>query len=181
MKNSDQLTPAEQPQETEAEKQAHLHALLSKMRDVMLVTYEATGSAPVTQARPMHVTKLEEDHSIWFMASHDSRKGEQLKQYSGAMVTGQADSRWVSMTGKVDIVRDRATIESMWSKGHEVWFPDGPSDPSVALFHFVPDEAEYWDASGRLGVKYLYEAARALVTGTAARDVKGQHGEVTAK
>lgn len=178
MKNSDQLGTKEQPQETLSERKAHLHEVLAKLRDVMLVTFESTGARPVTCARPMHVTRLDDDGTLWFMASHDSRKGEQLKRYSGANVTGQESSRWVSLTGNVEIVTDRAVVRSMWSKGHEIWFPDGPEDPDVALLKFTPEHGEYWDTSGVLGLKYAYEAARALMTGEAARDVKGQHGQV---
>ena len=179
MKNSDELSQGEQPQETNAEQREHLQAVLAKLSDVMLLTYEATGAAPLTAARPMHVTKLEPDGTLWFMASIDSRKSEQLRQYPGASVIAQDSSRWLSMRGHVQVVSDRAQVHALWSKFHEIWFPDGPDDPTVCLLCFRPDHAEYWDTSGVVGIKYMFENVRALVTGEAARDVRGQHGEVS--
>lgn len=49
---------------------------------------------------------------------------------------------------------------------------DGPlsfstaiADPSLAIVLVEPEEASYWDTSGGEGFKYLFEAAKAYVTG----------------
>jgi hypothetical protein len=46
----------------------------------------------------------------------------------------------------------------------EVWFK-GPDDPRACVLVFTPSEAELWDASGVKGLRYLFAAAKAFVTG----------------
>lgn len=163
--------------ETRAEQRKHVHEILSMMPDVMFLTYEETGPRPVQKGRPLHVTHLDDDGGMWFMVALDSRKVQDLRGFDQAMVTGQHDSRWIELAGTGVIVTDRTRIRQLWNKLHEAWFPLGSDDPNVCLIHFQPHHAEYWDNSGMVGVKYLFEVAKALVTGQAADDVKGTHGK----
>lgn len=171
------MTAQAKKAETRAEQRKHVHEILSKTDDVMFLTYEKTGPHPVQRGRPLHVTKLDDDGGMWFMVALDSRKVKDLRGYDEAIVTGQDSTRWIQLTGKCEVVTDRTRIRQLWSKFHEAWFPMGPDDPNVCSIHFQPQHAEYWDNSGVVGVKYLFEVAKALVTGHAAEDVKGVHGE----
>lgn len=161
------------------EERAHIHEMLEKISDVMFLSFASVGQAPVLDGRPLHVTAREDDNTLWFMVPRDSKKVAEVQRHSGAVVTAQTGSRWLAMSGIADVVNDRAKIESLWSKAHEVWFPNGPQDPNVCLLRFRPESAEYWDNSGMLGVKYLLAAAKAFVTGTQVEPVEGSHGEMT--
>lgn len=148
------------------EKREHLHALLEALPDIMLGTFEAVGERPSLRSRPMHVARLDADSSIWIVTSIDSEAAQQLDACATAVVTGQSGARYVSLNGEAEVVTDVDRIRSMWSKLHEIWFPSGPDDPNVGLIHFVPQEAELWDVSAARGFRYLFDAAKALVTGT---------------
>lgn len=63
------------------------------------------------------------------------------------------------------MVRDRARIHAAWKPAAEVYFPEGADDPRICLLVFHPTDAELWDLSGTRGVRYLFEAARALISG----------------
>ena len=167
--------------ETRDEQRKHVHEILSKTTDVMFLTYEKTGPQPAQRGRPLHVTQLDDDGGMWFMVALDSRKVKDLRAYDQAMVTAQDASRWIQLSGKGEIVTDRTRVRQLWNKFHEVWFPLGPDDPNVCLISFRPQHAEYWDNSGMVGVKYLFEVAKALVTGQGADEVKGVHGETTGR
>ena len=39
-------------------------------------------------------------------------------------------------------------------------------DPSLCLLRVEPVEASYWDMTGTTGIKYVFEMARAFVTGS---------------
>ncbi|HEY4088470.1 MAG TPA: pyridoxamine 5'-phosphate oxidase family protein [Bryobacteraceae bacterium] len=52
-----------------------------------------------------------------------------------------------------------------WSEAFRVWFPGGPSDPTLALIGVQPIDAEYWDNGGSNKLKCLFEAAKAYVKG----------------
>lgn len=172
------LSDTQRNQMVSADLRAHVHAVLEELSDVMLTTFERTGDDPIVRARPMHVTHLDQDDSIWIMTSLDSEAAKEIAAHRGSSVIAQSATRYVSATGLSDIVTDRSRIRAMWKKMHEVWFPQGPDDPQVCLIHFQPTEAEFWDVSSGRGLKYLYDAAKALLTGQKPRVDADQHGVV---
>jgi general stress protein 26 len=74
--------------------------------------------------------------------------------------------RFVSVSGHARVVRDLPTIEAVWSDAWKVWFPGGKTDPDLALIAVTPTAAEYWDNKGSKGLAYLFQAAKAYVSGT---------------
>jgi general stress protein 26 len=92
----------------------------------------------------------------------------------------QGDRRFVAMGGLGEIIDDREKIAKAWSETMRPWFPEGPSASDLVLIHFIPDEAEYWDSSGLKGVRFLFEAAKAIVTGRRLNDDDPRrHGSVS--
>jgi len=161
--------------ESRAEQRKHVHEILAQIPEVMFITSEQ--AEPLVQsARPLHVTRLEDNGGLWFMVGLDSRKVKDVQRFDQAMVIGQHSSRWIHLSGKAEIVSDRTKVRELWNKVHEAWFPLGPDDPNVGLIHFQPEHAEYWDNSGMVGIKYLFEVAVSLFTGQGAEPVKGAHG-----
>ena len=171
-------TTTEAP-ETPTDARRHVHEILEDMPDMMVLTYESTGASPRVSARPLHVTRLDADDTMWFMVGLDSKKVAEIRKHDDVVLTGQKGSRWIQLAGRAQIVSDRATVTALFSKMHEAWFPDGPSGPNVGLISFRPTTAEYWDTSGVRGVTYLFGVAKALLTGTAAESPKGSHGETS--
>jgi general stress protein 26 len=51
----------------------------------------------------------------------------------------------VSISGAARVVDDLERKKAMWNTFVQAWFPDGPTDPDVALVGVVVAEAEYWD------------------------------------
>lgn len=140
---------------------------LSHFSKVMLVTFGREGMHEL-HARPMAVARFDEDSpllTLWFVTHIESTKVAEVRSEHGAYVIGQDGSRFLSVSGSVDVVRDPARITEMWSKAFEVWFPKGPTDPNVTLLAFYPERAEVWDSTGLAGVRFMFEAAKALVTG----------------
>lgn len=167
--------------ETPAQQQAHVHEILSKLSNVMLLSFASTGAAPSISGRPLHIAKLDDDGTLWFVVAMDGTHVQQIQRYDHVLITGQDGSRWIHLDGRADVVTDVMQIQAVWNKMHEIWFPNGPTDPNVCLLRVRVIGAEYWDTSGMNGVKYIFEAARALVTGTAAQPISGSHGEVGTK
>ncbi|MFO0678435.1 MAG: pyridoxamine 5'-phosphate oxidase family protein [Polyangiaceae bacterium] len=175
---STSATPVE---ESPAERHAHVGKILATLRDVMFLSHSSGGHSsggefPAVSARPLHVTRLDDDHSMWFMVALDSKAVAEIRRHDVVSVTGHEGARWIHLTGRARVVDDRERVRAVWSKFHEVWFPDGPDDPNVGLVHFVPEGAEYWDTSGTRGLRYLFESAKALVTNTRVEPVPGSHG-----
>jgi general stress protein 26 len=76
-------------------------------------------------------------------------------------------------------VSDRQFIEKVWKAAWIISFPGGMTDPNIALLKFTAHEGEFWDNSGVQGLKYVYEAAKAYVTGEKVEPDATKNAKVT--
>jgi general stress protein 26 len=151
--------------------------LLQSFHTAMLVTHTTTGSL---HARPMEIAQTGSGSHVWFFTSLTSPKTEEIRQDQEVLLTLQKDhQKYLSIIGTADLVTDQATLSAYWKESYRVWFPEGLNDPHLALVHIIPQQAEYWDNSATQGVRYLYEAVGAPLSGTTP-DLKdtGNHGVV---
>lgn len=136
--------------------------LMADSRLAMLTSIDRTEGRLVS--RPMAVQQVEDDGTVWFFASDESPKADQLEVDPTVNVAFTSGSSWVSLAGRGAIVHDRAKIDELWNSGVEAWFPDGKDSPDVALLRIDPDSAEYWDMpGGRVASVVAY--AKSKVTG----------------
>lgn len=148
---------------SDAEKREHLKKLLGGFDTAMLVTRSADGGM---RSRPLAIAEKRDDEALYFATAAESPKVAEIETDPHVNVTLQDGRRYVSLSGVARLVRDRGLVERLWSEGWKVWFPQGREDPSLRILVVEPTEAAYWDNSGAHGLKYLFEAAKAYVTGT---------------
>ncbi|MES2707310.1 MAG: pyridoxamine 5'-phosphate oxidase family protein [Verrucomicrobiota bacterium] len=155
-----------------------IHGILEDFSTAMLIT---SGDSSPFHARPMEIAWLDPDCRVWFYTSLSSPKVEEIKQDQHVLLTFQKDhSKYLTLAGTADIVRDRTRIEALWKESYRSWFPDGITDPDLVLVRVVPQSAEFWDNSGTQGIRYLYEAAKARLKGTTPHIEEGEvHGVVS--
>lgn len=140
----------------------HLLELIDEFDVAMFVTCTGDGRL---RARPMALADRDEgDPHLYFATSLDSPKVRELEQNSHVNVVMQSKSRFVSISGRAEVIRDRALVDRLWSEAWRVWFPGGKEDPHLCLVRVDADEAEYWDQSGGKGLRYLLKAAAAYVS-----------------
>lgn len=157
------------------EKRERLYDLLKDFDTAMLVTRAADGHM---HARPMAVAELNPDADAYFVTGIDSPKAAEINAESTVTLTFQSSNQYASVSGRAEIVRDRALIERLYKEGWKVWFPGGRNDPSISLIRFMAQDAEYWDNAGAQGLKFVYNAAKAYIKGdTPEEDIK-QHAKV---
>lgn len=140
-----------------------VHDLLAGFSTVMLVTSEAGGAG--VHARPMAVAKLDDDCTLTFLTSVESAKVHEANKDPLGHVIAQGRAVFLSVRGALEVVRDRGRIHEAWNPANKVYFPKGEDDPELCLVVMHPEEAEIWDVSGARGIGYLFEAARALLSG----------------
>jgi general stress protein 26 len=145
--------------------QHHLYELLKEFPTVMLGTFDQTGPTPSLVARPMSVAKLDPDCKLTFITGIDTAKIDEALRARSGHVIGQSKTRFFTVRGHITVSQDRARIRELWGKINDLWF-DGPDDPSAALMEFYPEEAELWDVSGTNGLRFVFAAAKAFVTGS---------------
>ncbi|MBV9946313.1 MAG: pyridoxamine 5'-phosphate oxidase family protein [Myxococcales bacterium] len=148
------------------EKRQRFRKVMASFDTAMLVTRTADGQM---KSRPLSIARREHDPDrLYFATSVDSPKALELEADPVVHVCMQEKRRFVSLTGRARIVRDRALIDELWAEPMRVWFPKGKDDPSLCIVIVEPSEGAYWDMTGTEGVAYLLEMARAYVTGTKA-------------
>jgi general stress protein 26 len=140
-----------------------LNRLVDGIRIAMLVTADADGSL---HSRPMATQEIDEEGSVWFLTSASSHKIDEVRGHDRVNLAyaNADDHRYVSLSGRATLVRDRARIDELWSPAHKTWFPKGKDDPDLAVLRVAVDKAEYWDTPGGTMV-VLFEYARTMLTG----------------
>jgi len=140
-----------------------LYDLIKDMRIAMMTTVDTDGTL---HSRPMHSQEADEHGDLWFFTKLQSPKITEISR-DNEVNLGYSDpdkQHYVSVSGKAEIVRDRAKIDAMWSEPLRTWFPDGKDDPSIALIRVHPARGEYWDSPSST-VLHLYGYVKAAVTG----------------
>lgn len=144
--------------------------------NAMLVTHGTEGDLV---ARPMVIANLDADGDLWFATDSGSMKVDEILAQPQVCVTLAGDGNFAAISGRAEVVTDRERIKSLWNESWKVWFPDGPTDPRIALIHVHAEMGEYWSNSGANRLKYLFEAAKSYVTGARGVDTDDQqHAKV---
>jgi general stress protein 26 len=154
----------------------HLYDLLKGFDTAMLVTYPTGGPA---HARPRAVAELRPDVDTYFVTSIDSPKIEEIEENPSVTLTFQSATQFASLSGRVQVVRDRALIERFWKAAWKAWFPQGRDDPTITLLKFDAERGEYWDDSGLHGLKYLFDVATAMAAGASPTVDRRQNSKVS--
>jgi len=115
-------------------------------------------------SRPMALQEAEFDGDLWFFAYDDSPKAVEIATHPQVNVAFSTKSNaWVSVSGRAEVVHDRAKAQQLWSRSLKAWFPDGLDTDGLALIKVAAESAEYWDAPhGKVVTLIQYAASVAL-------------------
>ena len=129
------------------------------------------------RSRPMSTQDVDAHGDLWFFTSDRTHKVEEIERDNRVCVAyaKPEDNVYVSVSGRAELVKDRAKIEELWNPIHKAWFPEGLDDPTLALLKITIEEAEYWDSPSSTLVQ-LAGFIKALATGQQADG--GDHGKV---
>ena len=147
----------------QAETMQKLGELIKDINIAMLTTALPDGSL---RSRPMATQAGEFDGTLWFFTNVESEKVHEIEddQHVNLSYAEPSEQKYVSISGKARINRDRANIEELWSTPLKAWFPGGKEDPNIALLQVEVENAEYWDAPSSKMV-HLVGVVQATVTG----------------
>ena len=156
---------ANNTEETRAESIAKIRELVEGIDFCMLTSIDEGN----LRSRPMSTQSAEFDGDVWFFTSDNTHKVDEIEKDNRVnLAYSSADKNvYVSVSGRAEVVRDRAKIEELWSPILKAWFPEGLDDPHLCLLKVSAEQAEYWDSpSGK--VVQLFGFVKALVTGESA-------------
>lgn len=128
-----------------------------------------TIDSGVMRSRPMSTQEFDFDGDLWFFTSDNTHKISEIEKDDRVNVAYSKpdDNTYVSISGKAEIVKDRAKIEELWSPVLKAWFPEGLDDPHLCLLKVGVEQAEYWDAPSS-SIVQLFGMVKAIATGTEA-------------
>ena len=137
--------------------------------DYAVVTTQGIDGEPL-HGRPMAYRKAQDDGDLWFFTKRSSRKAREIAADPKTLVIFSDPRRqvFVSMSGRSEIVDDRATVTALWSEIYRTWFPGGPADDEIVLIRVRAEHAEYWDTPTSLMV-YAFGYLKAVATGKPSR------------
>lgn len=140
-----------------------LGELIKDIRIAMLTTALPDGSL---RSRPMATQHQEFDGTLWFFTHAESGKVHEIEddQHVNLSYSEPSEQKYVSVSGKARLNRDRARIEELWITPLKAWFPKGMDDPDIALLQIEVENAEYWDTPSSKMV-HLIGMTKATLTG----------------
>lgn len=146
-----------------------LAELIELARVAMLTTLDADGQLV---SKPMSPLELDAQCCVWFFTDRHSSTPEQLQRLNLSFCNVDRGD-YVSVTGRGELLDDRARIQALWTPMARPWFPEGPDSADLRLLKVSPHSAEFWDSPNSKMVRLFAMAASVA----AAKPVgMGQHG-----
>lgn len=140
-----------------------LREAVGKLHLAMLTTVTEDG---LLVSKPMHLLELDAQGQFWFYCSAPDPLDDSVNpdQRANLAFSDESSSRFVSVSCRSELVRDRARIHALWSGMAKPWFPAGPDSPELACLKLVPLQAELWDGPGN-GLSKALAVAASVISG----------------
>ncbi len=125
----------------------HVWKLVDDIPIAMVVTHEGQGRN--MRARPMAVRPARDEGAIYFLTDVDTPKAHEIGR-DESICLALADNKtqkYVSITGRAEIIDDRERVEKIWSIYDKAFWPD-KNDARIRILRVTPESAEFWEGAG---------------------------------
>ena len=141
-----------------SERAAHIGKLAELIKDVRIAMLTTTRPDGRLVSRPLGTQEVEFDGDLWFATGADSAKVAEIAAhpYVNVSYASTSDNTFVSVSGRAEVLDDRAKVDELWSPAMKLFFPGGKDDPNLRLIRVTADTAEYWDGPGTILGKALH-------------------------
>jgi general stress protein 26 len=127
--------------------------------------------------RPMATLQVDDEGNLWFFSETASGKNDEIKNDDTVQLlyAKSSDSKFLTITGKATLTKDKGKIEELWTPMAKEWFPEGKDDPNISVIKITPGDAYYWDTiNGKMIT--LLKIAKGAITGNPSN--VGVEGEI---
>ncbi|RKG96072.1 pyridoxamine 5'-phosphate oxidase family protein [Corallococcus carmarthensis] len=141
----------------------HLGKLIHGIKVAMMTTVDSDGSL---RSRPMWTYDKDFDGELWFFTNDHTHKVDEVQKdhHVSLAYSDPTRDRYVSVSGRCQLIRDKAKAKELWNPSLKAWFPQGLDDPNLALLRVSVEKAEYWDTPNSKRVQ-LVGFVKAVLTG----------------
>ena len=128
--------------------------VIKNLEVAMLTTEDTDG---VLRSRPMATQQVGFDGYLWFFTQASAHKVDDVQHHRQVNVSyvDSDKNRYISNSGKAQVVRDSEKARQLWKPYLRAWFPNGVDDVEVALLKVEVHQAEYWDSPSSKMVQLL--------------------------
>lgn len=149
--------------------------MVKGVRVCMLITNER--NAENLSGRPMSISKIDDDGTIWFFTKSSSYKVDEIEESKkvSIAITNESSNNYLMIHATAKLVNDKTKMKELWSSILKAWFPLGLDDSDMTLIKVTPNEVNYWDSSSSKMV-VLFNMLKAIVTGK--EYAEGEHGKI---
>lgn len=139
-----------------------LAELIQDIDIAMLTTVNEQG---LLHSRPMATQEMSPEGVLYFFVDTSSAKVSEIafQNQVNLVYAKPEDNRYISISGKANIDKNKFRMEGLWKPSFRAWFPEGLEDPNLGLLQITVEQAEYWDYAGT--VTEIIGLAKALTTG----------------
>jgi len=141
----------------------------------MLITREKSNDS--LSGRPMTISKIDEDGTMWFFTKASSYKVEEIEESKkvSIAITNESSNNYLMVNGIATLVNDKIKMKELWSTILKAWYPHGLEDSDMLLVKVKPNEVNYWDSSSYKMV-VLFNLLKSIATGKVYDE--GDHGKI---
>ena len=159
--------------DTEVPLEKKIDDLCKIIGDVEIAMFTTRRADGMLVTRPMATQKRHPIADFWFVTDIETEKIEELAKDPNVSLAyyNSKSWEWVSVSGRVTIVRDRRIIRELYQPDWKAWFEDeggerngGPDDPRFALLT-VDAQSVIYGKQNKPKPFVLFEVAKGLITG----------------
>jgi general stress protein 26 len=104
-----------------------------------------------------------EEDAVYFLTDARRHKDQEIAENPNVCLAFADGHKFVSITGRAEVSRDRARIKEIWGTPAKAWW-DSADDPNIRLLTVTPNDAEFWDTPGTVVSTIKMAAAAATHT-----------------
>lgn len=87
-------------------------------------------------------------HALWFYTASNFAKAEEMLdgREVGLAYVAPDKAGYYSVSGRAEVVHDKAKAAELWTPSAATRFPTSPDDPRLVLVRVTVEAVEYWDS-----------------------------------
>ena len=123
-----------------------LKDMAQKMRNLDIATLVTVTEDGSLAGRPMsNNADVDYDGKSYYFTYEESDKVKQISRNPEVQLAFEGDDKlYVTVTGKAELIRDKAEFEKHWVPELEQWFAQGIDTPGMVLLCVKARQAKYW-------------------------------------
>lgn len=149
-----------------------LEDISEKMRDIDFAVLSTRTEGGAIAARPMSNNRqVEFDGDSYFFALDSTRTIAEIESdpqvglsYQGTSGALGMKPLFITIEGRAELIRDKASFAERWTKNLDMWFKNGVDTPGLTLIKVEAQRLHYWDGSDEAEIPLQGRSAQSSAT-----------------